>query len=196
MKTRAILGISLAAAFVLTISITAAMADIPGSMTVTEASSDGASHYMTVQDKVKQITEKQAPDLITFWAWAVQITQDAPSGTVLAVDAITIHHGVNDHQAFDDGADSNPTNKDIKSTPVQSFHPHKAYFDANGCIIGLESPKADFKVKHNTLVMTSSQTEAVAVATGTIGTTGHEACPLGLGITGTVTSPTGIPLPP
>ena len=187
MKTRAILGISLAAAFVISFSITAAMADIPGSMNVTAASSNGANHYMTVEDKVKQFSEKKAPDLITFWAWALPITPEAPVGTVLAVDAITLHHGVNDHQEF---------GKALQSSPVQSFHPHKAYFDINGCIIGLESPKVDFKVQHNTLFMTSSQTEAVAVATGTIGTTGHEACPLGLGITGTVTSPTGIPLPP
>ncbi len=195
MKTRAILGISLAAAFAISISITAAMADIPGSMNVTAASSDGTNHYMTVADKVKQFPAKAAPDLITFWAWALPIPLNAPPGTVLAVDAITLHHGVNDHQAFDDGSDKNPTNKDIKSSPVQSFHPHKAYFDADGCIIGLESPKADFKVQHNTLVLTSSQSDAVAVATGTIGTTGHGDCPFGLGITGVVTAPTAIPIP-
>ncbi|MDH3618325.1 MAG: hypothetical protein OEM89_06335 [Nitrosopumilus sp.] len=175
MKTRTILGISLAAAFAISISMTAAMADIPGSLAIVTASSDGTSHSMDVEDKVKQIPAHKADDTITFWAWVLQTPNDAPEGTVLAVDAITIHHKVNDHQAF---------GKDLQSKPVQGFHPHKAFFDENFCVIGLKSPHSAFKVQHNTLVMTSSQTEAVAAATGTIGGDGHEACPFGLGITG------------
>jgi len=78
---------------------------------------------------------------------------------------------VNDHQAF---------GKDAQSSPVQSFHPHQAYFDENNCIIGLESLKADFKVQHNTVTLEVSD-EAFAVATGTIGL--RDECPIGLGIT-------------
>ena len=185
MNSKTILGISLAAIFVISMTMTAAMADIPGSLTVVSASSDGVTHEMTVEDKVKQIPANKAPDLITFWAWAIPISVDAPVGTTLAVDAITIHHGVNDHQAF---------GKAAQSSPVQSFHPHVAYFDADNCIIGLESPKSDFRVQHNTLTLEASDT-AFAVATGTIGTGGHEACPLGLGITSLVTPPTGLPIP-
>ena len=121
-------------------TMTTAMADIPGSMTVVSASSDGVTHVMEVEDKIKQIPANKADDLITFWAFAVPIPGDAPAGTALTVDAITIHHGVNDHQAF---------GKAAQSSPAQSFHPHQAHFDSNLCIIGLESPKADFKVQHN-----------------------------------------------
>lgn len=99
---------------------------------------------------------------------------------MLTVDAITIHHSVNDHQAF---------GKDAKSSPVQSFHPHVAYFDSELCVIGLESPKSDFKVKDNTITLEASD-EAFAVATGTIGP--RDECSIGLGITGVVTPPTGI----
>ena len=174
MKTRTILGISLAAAFAISISMTAAMADIPGSLNVETASSDGNTHSMDVEDKVKQIPAHKADDTITFWAWVLPNTSDAPEGTVVTVDAITIHHKVNDHQLF---------GKDLQSKPVQGFHPHKAYFDSDFCVIGLESPHTAFKVQHNTLVMTSSQTEALVAATGTIGGGGHEECPFGLGIT-------------
>ncbi len=174
----------MAAAFAITISMTAAMADIPGSMTVVAASSDGTTHSMTVQDKVKQIPANKAGDLITFWAWAIPNPVGAPVGTALTVDTITIHHGVNDHQAF---------GKAAQSSPVQSFHPHKAYLDVNLCIVGLESPKSKFKVQHTTLVMTSSQSESIAVATGTIGPRGE--CPIGLGITSLVTPPTPLPIP-
>jgi hypothetical protein len=163
--------------------MTAAMADIEGSLTIEKAISDGTTHSMDVEDKVKQIPAHKADDTITFWAWVLPNTSDAPAGTAVTVDAITIHHKVNDHQRFDDGSDSNPNNQDIRSKPVQSFHPHKAFFDENFCVIGLESPHTAFKVQHNTLVMTSSQTEALVALTGTIGGGGHEGCPFGLGIT-------------
>jgi hypothetical protein len=101
-------------------------------LTVVSASSDGVTHVIEVEDKIKQIPANKADDLITFYAW-VTVTTDG-----LQADAITIHHKVNDHQAF---------GKAAQSSPVQSFHPHQAHFDANNCIIGLESPKADFKVQ-------------------------------------------------
>ena len=187
MNSRTIFGISLAAVFAISISATVAMADIPGSMTVTAASSDGTTHSMTVEDKVKQIPAHKAPDLVTFWAWVLPISGEVPEGTTLVVDALTIHHKVNDHQAF---------GKDAQSSPVQSFHPHKFFFDEDNCVLGLESPKVKFKVQHNTLVMPSSQTEAIAVATGAVGTAGHEACPFKLGITFLETPPTALPIPP
>jgi len=180
MITKTILGISLATVFVISITMAAAMADIPGSMTVVAASSDGVTHVMEVEDKIKQIPAKKADDLVTFWAFTIPIPGDAPAGTALTVDAITIHHSVNDHQAF---------GKAAQSSPVQSFHPHKAHFDAALCIIGLESPKADFKVQHKTITLEASD-EAFAVATGTIGP--RDECPIGLGITGVVTAPTAI----
>jgi len=54
-KTRNLLGIMFAAVFAITLTMTAAVADIPGSMTVVSASSDGITHEMTVEDKIKQI---------------------------------------------------------------------------------------------------------------------------------------------
>ena len=191
MNTKTILGISLAAVFAISMTMTAAMADIPGSLTVVSASSDGDTHVMEVEDKIKQILANKTGDLITFWAFAVPVPGDAPAGTALTVDAITIHHGVNDHQAF---------GKAAQSSPVQSFHPHQAHFDANFCIVGLESPKADFKVQHKTVTLEASDT-AVAVATGTIGDRGVDingdpVCPVAnLGITSLVTPPTGLPIP-
>jgi len=186
MNTKTILGISLAAVFAISMTMTAAMADIPGSMTVVSASSDGVTHVMEVEDKIKQIPAKKADDLITFWAFAVPVPGDAPVGTALTVDAITIHHSVNDHQAF---------GKAAQSSPVQSFHPHQAHFDGAFCIIGLESPKADFKVQHNTVTLEASDT-AVAVATGTIGPRADcTDSPATLGITSLVTPPTGLPIP-
>jgi len=181
MNTKTILGISLAAVFAISMTMTAAMADIPGSMTVVSASSDGVTHEMNVEDKIKQIPANKANDLITFWAFAVPTPGDAPAGTALTVDAITIHHSGNDHQAF---------GKAAQSSPVQSFHPHQAHFNSELCVIGLESPKADFKVQHKTVTLEASD-EAIAVATGTIGPRA-ECTATGLGITGTVTDPTPI----
>ena len=180
-KTKPLLGISLAAVFAISMTMTGAMADIPGSMSVVSASSteDGA-HSMTVEDKIKQIPAHKAPGLVTFWAFVINTPDDAPDGTNLSVDAITIHHKVNDHQAF---------GKAAQSSPVQSFHPHQAHFDANGCVIGLESPKADFKVQHKTITLQGSDGAAAAVATGTIGDMGLDSnndpvCPVAnLGIT-------------
>ena len=184
-NTKSILGISLAAVFAISMTMTAAMADIPGSMTVVSASSDGVTHVMEVEDKIKQIPAKKADDLITFWAFAVPVPGDAPVGTALTVDAITIHHSVNDHQAF---------GKSVQSSPVQSFHPHQAHFDGDFCLVGLESPKADFKVQHKTVTLEASDT-AFAVATGTIGPRADcTDSPATLGITNLVTPPTGLPI--
>lgn len=178
-----LLGTIIGTVIIISMTMTSVMADIPGSLTVVEASSDGTTHVMKVQDKVKEIPAGKADDIITFWAWAIPIPGDAPVDTTLAVDAITIHHGVNDHQAF---------GKAAKSSPVQSFHPHKAFFDENGCVIGLQSPKSAFSIKDNVLTLEASDI-AFAVATGTIGAVNE--CPLGLGITSLVTPPTGLPLP-
>ena len=185
MNTKTILEISIAAVFVISITMTAAMADIPGSLTVVSASSDGVTHVMEVEDKIKQIPANKAPDLVTFWAFAIPNPGGAPAGTTLTVDAISIHHKVNDHQAF---------GKAAQSSPVQGFHPHKFFFDDAFCVLGLESPKSDFKVQHKTITLEASAT-AFAVATGAVGTDGHEACPFGLGITSLVTPPTGLPIP-
>ena len=85
-----------------------------GQFEITSASSDGETLTMTVEDKIKQIPANDADDLISFYAW-VTIT---PYG--LQVDAITIHHGVNGHQAF---------GKAAQSSPVQSYHPHGVTFE-------------------------------------------------------------------
>ncbi len=69
-NTKTIMGISLATVFAISMTMTAAMADIPGSMTVVSASSDGITHVMEVEDKIKQIPANKADDLITFWAFA------------------------------------------------------------------------------------------------------------------------------
>ena len=92
--------------------------------------------------------------------------------TGLQADAITIHHGVNDHQAF---------GKAAQSSPVQSYHPHGVTFDVDGCIVGLDSPKADFKVQHNTVTLESENSYDFA-ATGTVGPRA-ECTATGLGIT-------------
>ena len=190
---------SLVAIFAISMTMTAAMADIPGSMTVVSASSDGVTHVLEVEDKIKQIPANKAPGLVTFWAFAIPTPADAPNGTVLTVDAITVHHRVNDHQVFDPvfcPDDKKKTCKPIKSSPVQSFHPHVAYFDENLCVIGLESPKSDFKVQHKSINLEASGAAAFAVATGTIGDrgldeNGNPICPVAnLGITSTVTPPT------
>jgi hypothetical protein len=60
-------------------------------------------------------------------------------------------------------------------------------------VVGLESPKADFKVQHKTITLEATDT-AVAVASGIIGS--RDECvdsPANLGITGFVTLPTGLP---
>ena len=182
-KTKILLGISLAAVFAISMTMTSAMADIPGSMTIVSASSEDGTHTLNVEDKIKQIPAKKAPGLVTFWAFLIPTPDDAPAGTVLTVDAITIHHGVNDHQAF---------GKAAQSTPVQSFHPHQAHFDSSLCVIGLESPKADFKVQHKTVTLESSDGDAFAAATGTIGPR-DECTATGLGIELPLVSVAGIP---
>jgi hypothetical protein len=168
MNSKLVLGTTIAA--LIAVSLTSVYATT-GYFDITAASSDGTTHSMTLADDVKQIPAKKAEDIVSFWAWAIPTPSGAPAGTALTVDAITIHHGVNDHQAF---------GKAAQSTPVQSFHPHKAYFDGAFCVIGLESPKADFRVKDNTVTLEASD-DAFAAATGTIGP--RSDCAIGLGIT-------------
>lgn len=90
----------------------------------------------------------------------------------LQADGITIHHSVNDHQAF---------GKDLQSSPVQSYHPHGVTFDEQNCIVGLTSPKADFKVQHNTVTL-ESENDFDFAATGTVGPR-DECTGTGIGIT-------------
>lgn len=98
--------------------------------------------------------------MVTFWAFVIETPDDAPEGTELTVDAITIPHKANVHQVF---------GKAAQSSPVQCFHPHQVYFDENNCVIGLESLKADFKVQHKTIILQGSDGAAGSVAIGTIG---------------------------
>ena len=165
MNTKTILGISLAAVFAVGMFSTAYAVNA-GQFDITSASTDGETLTMTVAEKIKQIPANDADDLITFYGW-VTVTSDG-----LVADAITIHHGVNDHQAFGMAA---------KSSPVQSYHPHVVTFDANNCIVGLESPKSDFKVQHNTVTLESDDSFDFA-ATGTVGPRA-ECTATGLGIT-------------
>ena len=170
MNRKLLLGISLATVFIFSIMMLPINADLDGMLDITGASSDGTNHKMQVADNLKNINKKES-DIVTFWAWAIDNPEDAPDGTFLTVDALTIHHLVNDHQAF---------GKDAKSTPVQGYHPHRAFFDSDFCVIGLQSPKADFRVKDNTLQLASDDIAFLA-ATGTIGAV--DGCPIGLGIT-------------
>jgi len=168
MNTKTILAVSLAAVFAVSM-ISVVHADIPTYLDITSASTDGNTLSMTLAGDVKQIPVNKADDLITFWAW-VTVTDSG-----LEANAITIHHGVNDHQAF---------GKAAQSSPVQSFHPHKVYFDHDNCVVGLESPKADFKVQHNSITLDSDETFDFA-ATGTVGPRADCAA-TGLGITSLV----------
>ena len=124
-----------------------------GQYKIKSASSDGEILTMTVEDKIKQIPANKAIDLITFYAWVTAIDDG------LEADAITIHHGVNNHQVF---------GKDAQSSPVQSYHPHGVSFDDDFCIVGLTSPKADFKVQHDILTLESKNSFDFA-AIGTVG---------------------------
>ena len=127
---------------------------------------------MEVAEKIKQIPANKADDLITFYAW-VSVIEDSDSNLIgLEADTITIHHGVNDHQAF---------GKALQSSPVQSYHPHGVTFDGDFCIVGLTSPKADFKVQHNTVTL-ESENDFDFAATGTVGPRA-ECSATGLGIT-------------
>ena len=138
----------------------------PAQFDITSASTDGETLSMEVDAKIKQIPANKADDVITFYAWVSFTT------TGLEADAITIHHKVNDHQAF---------GKAAQSSPVQSYHPHGVTFDGDFCIVGLTSPKADFKVQHNTVTLESDDSFDFA-ATGTVGPR-TECTATGLGIT-------------
>lgn len=165
MTKTVLLGVSLTALFAVGM-FSAVFAANPGQFDITSASTDGETLTMTVDEKIKQIPANKADDLITFYAW-VAVTSDG-----FQADAITIHHGVNDHQAF---------GKAAKSSPVQSYHPHGVTFDSDFCIVGLDSPKADFKVQHNTVTLESENSFDFA-ATGTVGPRA-ECTATGLGIT-------------
>ena len=165
MNSRILLGTSIAALFAVGL-FSGAFAINAGQFDITDASTDGETLTMEVAEKIKQIPANKADDLITFYAW-VTITS-----TGLEADAITIHHGVNDHQAF---------GKAVKSSPVQSYHPHGVTFDSDFCIVGLDSPKASFKVQHNTVTLESEDSFDFA-ATGTVGPR-SECTATGLGIT-------------
>lgn len=166
MTQTVLLGAMFAVAFTVGMFATVSAEHIPDQFDITSASTDGETLSMTVDAKIKQIPANKADDLITFFAW-VTVTDDG-----LVADAITIHHKVNDHQAF---------GKAAKSSPVQSFHPHKVFFDGANCIVGLESPKADFKVQHNTVTLESDNSFDFP-ATGTAGP--RDDCKAtGLGIT-------------
>ena len=91
-----------------------------GQYEIESASSDGEILTITVEDKIKQIPANKTIDLITFYAW-VTVIDDG-----LEADTITIHHGVNNHQAF---------GKSAQSSPVQSYHPHEVSFDDDFCIV-------------------------------------------------------------
>ena len=167
-----LLGASLAALFAVGM-FSAVYALNTAQFDITSASTDGQTLTMTVAEKIKQIPANDADDLITFYAWVTA------TGTGLQADAITIHHGVNDHQAF---------GKSAQSSPVQSYHPHGVIFENVGtseepifCIVGLDSPKADFKVQHNTVTLESENAFDFA-ATGTVGLR-DECTATGLGIT-------------
>ena len=161
-----ILGASLAALFAVGMFSATAFAVDAGQFEITSASTDGETLTMTVEDKIKQIPANKADDLISFYAWVTE----TPTG--LQADAIPIHHGVNDHQEF---------GKAAQSSPVQSYHPHGVTFDGEGCIVGLDSPKADFKVQHNTVTLESDNSYDFA-ATGTVGPR-TDCAATGLGIT-------------
>ena len=159
------LGASLAALFAIGM-FSAVYAVNAGQFDIQSASTDGETLTMTVDEKIKQIPANKAGDLITFYAWVSQ------TSTGFEADVITIHHGVNDHQAF---------GKAAQSSPVQSYHPHGVSFDEAFCIVGLESPKADFKVQHKTVTLESENSFDFA-ATGTVGARG-DCTATGLGIT-------------
>ena len=164
---KTLLGISLAAVFAIGM-VSSVFALNTAQFDITSASSDGSTLTMEVVEKIKQIPAKDADDLITFYAW---VTETNDGG--LQADAITIHHSVNDHQAF---------GKDLQSSPVQSYHPHGVTFDSDGCIVGLTSPKVDFKVQDTTVTLESSNGFDAAV-TGTVGPRA-DCSATGLGITG------------
>ena len=162
-----LLGISLVAAFAIGMGSSVFALNV-AQFDITSASSDGTTLTIEVAEKIKQIPAKDADDLITFYAW---VTTSSLSS--VEVDAITIHHSVNDHQAF---------GKDAQSSPVQSYHPHGVSFDGDNCIVGLTSPKVDFKV-HDTTVTLESSNGFEAAVTGTVGPRA-ECTATGLGITG------------
>lgn len=175
---------SFTAIFAVTL-VSGAFADIDGSLDIVDASQADDVFLMTLQDPVKEFNARDAPDIVTFWAWSIPTTGDED----LRVVAITLHHGVNDHQAFEMSA---------RSTPVQSFHPHIAEFTAIDvddnpdtdpvlCVTKLESPALNFRV-HNqeTISVNLDETWGEFAATGTIG--GVEGCPVELGITSVIST--------
>lgn len=193
MNTKTILGISLATVFAISMSITAAMASNDPSLNATDAGKTGGTFYMDLDAPVKNFNFKDAPDLVTFWAWFLE--DKGNNGADARVAAITLHHNINDQAAFDPifcGDDKSPQCQAIRSNPVQSFHPHYAEFkfiDVDGqgniqlCVTNLESPNLDFRVNNQQTITLEDDSEDYAdyYAVGTIGAI--EGCPVGLGIT-------------
>jgi len=138
----------------------------PDQFLIISASTDGVTLTMTVAEKIKQIPAKDADSLLTFYGWGTLF--DDERGFV--ADTITIHHGVNDHQAF---------GKDAQSSPVQGYHPHVMTFGVAGCLLDIVSPKADFRVQGNTVTLESDDSFEFAV-TGRADL--RPECPTGLGI--------------
>lgn len=195
MNTKTILGISLAAVFAISMSMTAAMASNEPSLSATDADQEGDIFWMDLEAPVKAFNSKDAPDLVTFWAWVL----DDDNGADLRVAAITQHHRINDQAAFDGvfcPDDKSPQCQTIRSNPVQSFHPHYAEFTATDvggaepalCVTNLESPKLDFRVHNQETITLEDGTEEYAgfYAVGTIGAI--DGCPVGLGITSVVST--------
>jgi hypothetical protein len=94
-----LLGTTLAALFTVDM-FSAVFAVNTGQFDITSSSTDGETLTMVVAEKIKQIPANKADDLITFYAWVTA----TPDG--LVADVITLHHGVNDHQAFGKAAQS------------------------------------------------------------------------------------------
>jgi hypothetical protein len=183
MTKNVLLGASLAAAFAISMFAYVMADDGPREKYMELVSAtNGTDSSITVNATMKQIPAHKALDVITFWALPIEYDV-AQAGGALNVAAVTIHHGVNDHQyvgSIDN--DPKPVNQSVRSTPVQSFHPHYAGFDGDGCLVGLESPKLDFRVKGDTITFDTSDHPTVGFAvTGTIGL--NSTCATGLQIT-------------
>jgi len=191
MNSKTILGISLAAIFAISISMTAAMASNDPSLNATGAGKTDGAFYMDLDAPVKNFNFKDAPDLVTFWAWVLEDDH----GADVRVAAITLHHNINDQAAFDPvfcPEDKSPQCQAIRSNPVQSFHSHYAEFnviDVDGegdfqlCVTNLESPNLDFRANNQPTITLEDDSEDYAgfYVVGTIGAI--EGCPVGLGIT-------------
>jgi len=160
-----LLGVTFTALFAV-VMFSPVFAVNPGQFAIISASTDGVTLTMTVAEKIKHIPANDADNLLTFYGWGTIL----PGNLGFVADTITIHHGVNDHQAF---------GKDAQSSPVQGYHPHVMTFGAAGCLVDIQSPKADFRVQGNTVTLESDDSFEFAV-TGRADL--RSECPTGLGI--------------